>query len=205
MSDPLQEKIIKGASALFWTLGIKSVTMDNVANELGISKRTIYEQFAGKTELLQACIEHMQTKQLELEDQLIATSNNVVQELFSLLKANENIRHAMFRFAMDLKRYYPELFKHHSQIQNKVGSKRLRERLERGIRQGIIQADTDVEMAVFVVGETMQAMIMREDRLHPSPVDITQAFKYIFMAFFRGIATPKGVEMIDQATKQNKQ
>lgn len=205
MSEPTQEKIIEGASALFWNLGVKSVTMDDVATELGISKRTIYEQFSGKRELLEACIERMHREHLAMEDQMIASSNNIVEELFSILRANEQVRHSMFRFVMDLKKYYPELFKQQTCTQNEVASARLRKRLVRGIEQGIIVPDTDVELSVFVVSETMRAMIMRADQLNPSAVDVTQAFRYIFVSFFRGIATAKGIEMIDQAIKQNKQ
>ena len=205
MTEPVQDKIVEGAVALFWNQGIKSVTMDDVATELSVSKRTIYEQFGGKRELLDACIDRMHFERLAMEDRMIAESANIVEELFSILRANEQIRHAMYRFVMDLKKYYPDLFKRHNEIQTEVAATRLRERLVRGIEQGIILPDTDVDMAVFVVGETMQAMIMRVDHLNTSPVDVVQAFRYIFVSFFRGIATPKGIEMIDQAIKQNKQ
>jgi len=86
-----KEHIILVATELFKNYGIKSVTMDTLANQLGISKRTIYEAFSDKDELLMAVLKNIAYQQKELINRVIDESENSIVAIFRMLEFTEII------------------------------------------------------------------------------------------------------------------
>src|SRR5665647_1327614 len=84
-SEEYDARIIDGAAELFRTHGIRAVTMDMIAEYLGISKRTIYERFGDKDEMLFAVMNSMIIKQKERIDSIIESSPDIISAIFTLL------------------------------------------------------------------------------------------------------------------------
>ena len=105
-----RQRIIDEAAELFKIYGIRSVTMDSIANQLGISKRTIYEIFADKDELLEGVLMSMAEKQKELVTKILAESENAIAAIFKLLEINrDNFQTMSVAFQADLKKYHHDV------------------------------------------------------------------------------------------------
>ena len=80
-----RQRIIEEASEMFRTYGIRAVTMDMLANQMGISKRTIYEVFRDKDELLQGVLRWMAIRQREAMTKIFSETDNVIEAIYRLL------------------------------------------------------------------------------------------------------------------------
>src|SRR6195952_6152171 len=106
------ERIINGAEELFLKAGIKSVTMDDIARHLGMSKKTIYQFFKDKNELVTGLVKK---KLMQDENQIcmmVDQSNNVIEEMINMMKASEEIFSRINPVVIhDMQKYHPEAWK----------------------------------------------------------------------------------------------
>src|SRR5659263_554009 len=99
-----RDRIIEEAAMLFRTYGIRSVTMDMLANQMGISKRTIYEVFQDKDELLQGVLKWMTEKQREVSSRILNESENVIEAIFKMLDLmKDHFQNMSPAFMMDIR------------------------------------------------------------------------------------------------------
>jgi AcrR family transcriptional regulator len=141
------ERIIQGGEDLFLTAGIKSVTMDDIAKHLGMSKKTIYQFFKDKNELV---IELVKKKLQEDEDQMcsiISKSGNVIEEMINMMKCSEEIFSRINPIVVhDMQKYHPDAWKQFQNFKSEVLIHTLEELLAKGIKQGYIRPDIDVKI-----------------------------------------------------------
>src|SRR6201989_2477641 len=142
-----RERIIQGGEELFLTAGIKSVTMDDIAKHLGMSKKTIYQFFKDKNELVIALVKK---KLQEDEDQmcdLISKSGNVIEEMINMMKCSQEIFSRINPIVIhDLQKYHPEAWQQFQDFKATVIVRTLEELLTKGIQQGYIRPDIDVQI-----------------------------------------------------------
>ncbi len=107
----LRDRIIEVSSDLFMSNGCKSVTMDEVAAANGISKRTLYEHFKDKTNLLEECLLMMEEKMKMLGEKAFSGSKSII-ELVCLEHESQSdmMINMRIRFFEELKKYYPDLY-----------------------------------------------------------------------------------------------
>lgn len=196
-----REKIIRAATKLFVENSIKGVTMDMVATEVGMSKRTIYENFADKRALLTECVDFLLDYQDARDNEILRQSADVVEELFTTFEFMDKHFVMIGRFSLELRKFHPEIFEGTFQKRQAVGASKLRDRLERGITQGIIKEDTNIEFAFTMINESLFNIIFSPTSYENSTISMPEAFKYVLTYFFRGIATEKGIKMIDNKLK----
>src|ERR1700748_1268524 len=131
------DRIISGGEELFLKAGIKSVTMDDIAKHLGMSKKTIYQFFKDKNELVMA---QVKKKLQEDEDQmsaLISKSGNVIEEMINMMKCSEEIFSRINPIVIhDMQKYHPDAWKHFQNFKAGVLVHTLEELLTKGIKQG---------------------------------------------------------------------
>ncbi len=109
----MKERIIKSALNLFWRYGIKSVTMDDIAKDLGISKRTIYQHYSDKEAILALVIqEEIKSQKCEMEKLDQQASNPIEQMMYSSTQMRDTLSNMNPTLLYDLKKYYPELGNH---------------------------------------------------------------------------------------------
>lgn len=198
----IRTKILAASTDLFLSSGIKSITMDDISQNLGMSKRTIYEHFENKRSLLMACVEYDHQLKMLREDDVVKDASNIIEEIFLLMRPSSAVEQANeHRFMMELKKYFPDIFNELISERYDTLSTRLSGRLKRGIEQGIIMHDVRMDIAIFVVFETVNSLMSHTDRLIEHNIKIEDAFRFTLISFFRGIATPKGVDLIDQIMK----
>ena len=107
----MREKIIHKSTELFLNLGFKSVTMDDIANEMGISKKTIYVHFPNKTKLVETVTFTLFETICDGIDGICSTSNNPIEELYAIkMFVMQHLNNEKTSPQYQLKKYYPQIF-----------------------------------------------------------------------------------------------
>src|ERR1700733_13776618 len=141
------ERIILGGEELFLKAGIKSVTMDDIAKHLGMSKKTIYQFFRDKNELVIALVKKKLQDDECLMDEIIGKSANVIEEMINMMKCSEDIFSRINPIVIhDMQKYHPDAWKHFQNFKADVLVRTLEELLTKGIKQGYIRPDIDVRI-----------------------------------------------------------
>ncbi len=141
------ERIIQGGEELFLTSGIKSVTMDDIATHLGMSKKTIYQFFKDKNDLVIALVKKKLQDDEEQMSDIISRSGNVIEEMINMMKCSEEIFSRINPIVIhDLQKYHPDAWKQFQAFKADVLIRTLEELLTKGIKQGYIRPDIDVKI-----------------------------------------------------------
>jgi AcrR family transcriptional regulator len=191
-------EIVNTATKMFLTLGFKSVTMDDVAAKMGISKKTIYKYFENKEELIEACVDHVHHEIRVKMTTIFELQKNAVEENFLI----RDMFNDMFKTDGDSPVY--QLKKHYPIIYERVRERELNQCKEfftaniiKGIAQGYYKENTPVEYAVLFY----YMLIFSINENFPSEKEVTkielEALKYHTYA----IATPKGIIELEKQLK----
>ena len=197
----LRERIIENASALFFQKGVKSMTMSDIANELGISKRTLYEVFRDKEDLLENCINAHIAKTDKSIQELAENSEDVIDALMRIYaRSLEEMRMIYPSVMYDLKKYHSLLYKKVEQNQRDSASVFL-PLLDKGVKQGLIRSDVNFEIILWLVKSQFKAL-MNDDFLPKDKYSMNDFIRAIILNFMRGIATPAGVKKVDDIVEK---
>jgi AcrR family transcriptional regulator len=194
----IKDRIIEGAADLFKTYGIKSVTMDSLANQFGMSKRTIYEIFADKDELLMAVLTRMNQQQKEMIRKVLGESENSIIAIFRMLEINrDNFQSMSPAFLADLKKYHHEVLMKKADKSEMPDYRNHQEIIENGITEGLFRPEINPDLAnrcLFNLGSS----IMNNDLYPYEQFSRRDVIKNIFLNYLRGISTQKGLLLIDK-------
>ena len=194
----IRDRIIEGASQMFMTYGIKSVTMDSLANQFGISKRTIYEVFSDKDELLMAVLTRMATKQKEMVKRVLDESENSMVAIFRMLEMNrDNFQSMSPAFQADLRKYHHEVLMKNSDESEMPDYRNHKEVIENGIKEKLFRKDINADLVNRCLFNLGRSIIDHE--LYPYELFTRhEVIQNIFINYLRGISTPKGLDLIDK-------
>jgi AcrR family transcriptional regulator len=197
-------RITEEAAVLFMKYGIRAVTMDSIANHLGMSKRTIYEHFADKDELLVSVINNMADKQKDVFRKIMDEADNVIEALFEMLRvASYHFNSTNPTYFMDLKKYHYRVYEMICQKGDIKNYEMSLEMLKRGVDEGIIRADVNIEIVNAGLHSVIDSIRDNEDL----PQDKYSSFEIIdnlLFNFLIGISTPLGQELINKYKEQKK-
>jgi hypothetical protein len=146
----MKEKIIAKASEMFLKLGFKSITMDDIAGEMCISKKTIYKYFCNKEVLIQESTALVHKQVHELIDTIVAKNYNAIHENFEIRKTFGEL----FNNSADsspiyqLKKHYPEIYQRVLEQEVNQCEHCFRQNIEKGISEGLYRKDIDIETYV---------------------------------------------------------
>ena len=193
----LKERIIEEASQLFFQKGIKSITMSDIASHLGISKRTLYEVFKDKEELLEVCIERSSKEAEEKMKNLINESENVIDAMMRIYAKHLNDRQKINKSLVhDLRKYHPRLYKK-IECKQKEETNTFIPLFEKGVEQGLLRSDLNFEILIWLLKAQFK-MVIDSDFIPTNKYSPEEFVSAIILNFIRGIATPKGHEIIDE-------
>ena len=145
----MKDKIIKKATDMFLKLGFKSVTMDDIACEMCISKKTIYKYFSNKEKLIEEGTEVVHQKIHSLMDDIISKNYNAIAENFEMRKMFKEMFQSFDHSpAYQLKKHYPEIYQKMMANEIEDCSYVFRQNIEKGIAEGLYRPETDIEVAV---------------------------------------------------------
>ena len=197
----LKERIIENASTLFFQKGVKSMTMSDIAYELGISKRTLYEVFLDKEDLLENCVSSHIARANEALQTLADDSEDVIETMMRIyaysLDEMRTINHSVM---YDLKKYHSRIYKKVEESQRK-NDYILMPLFEKGVNQGLIRSDVNFEIILWLVKSQFKALL-NDDYLPKDKYSVQDFIQAIILNFMRGIATPSGVEKVDDLVEK---
>lgn len=202
-----KEMIIEQAAKMFAEQGIKSIRMDDIAKTLGVSKRTLYEMFEDKEELLYLSIRYMQQQRMAKVEAKLRENTDSLIYLFESIEMMMGNRELHRRISNNLSKFYPTTFERVRKESEERSGKVLYSLIEHYIDCGLIVPTVDVRLSVTILYYTTTTIISTADNMSlPDGVTLEDAMAYTIINFFRGIATIKGVQQIDDylATKSRK-
>jgi len=196
MNDTKKD-IIKRTLSLLIERGIKT-SMDEIAQTLCVSKRTIYEHFENKDDLIYHCIDSMIDESCEGINEILLKTSNPIEELFPIL--HENVRQICghrFKILDELKRIYPAiheacLVKHKEQYYS-----RLKDVISRGKKEGLFRKDIHEEIIIFYMPIISTAISSQKITMSEN-YSMKDVFSNIMVSFMRGMLTEKGVMIFDK-------
>jgi AcrR family transcriptional regulator len=187
------ERIIHGGEELFLKAGIKSVTMDDIAKHLGMSKKTIYQFFKDKNELVTALVKKKLKEDEEEMVEYISKSANVIEEMIAMTKCSEE----MFSRIHDMQKYHPEAWAEFQRFKSEVLISTLEELLTKGIKQGYIRSEIDVRIVARMRVNTVELGF--NTTIFPVAEFNTWKVQVQFLDHFNyGICTLKGYKLLNQ-------
>lgn len=200
----MRELILNKSAEMFLSLGFKSVTMDDIAAALGISKKTIYQHYSNKTELVQASVFHVFETVCSSINQVCEAGLNPIQELYQIKKVvREQLKHESSSPYNQLKKYYPQLFDQLIKKQYEVMIESVTENIRRGIALGLFREDVDVFFISRIYFSGMNSI--KDEDLFPHQTHSIQYLTSLFLEYhLRAIVTPKGLEMLNEFINEEK-
>ncbi len=193
-----KEKIIRKAEELFRLYGMRSVTMDDVSKSLGISKKTIYQYYSDKDEIVTRATRYM----LELEHQEIKDisegSENALDELFEITKCvRKNMTHINPSILFELQKYHAKAWEIYLDFKEHAFKQSIIKNLERGIKEGFFRSEIDVEILTTMRLEQIQLIF--DQRIFPrDKFDFAKVQTQILENFIYGIFTAKGRALYEE-------
>jgi AcrR family transcriptional regulator len=194
----IRDRIIVEAAELFKTYGIKSVTMDSLATQLGISKRTIYEVFSDKDELLIGVLKWMTERQKELVKKFLEESENAIVAIFKLLEINLNHFQDMSpAFQADIKKYHHEVLMKKADKCEMPDYRNNIQLIEKGISENFFRKDINPDLVNRCL-YSMVRSIMDQDLYPFEQFSRREVVKNGFINYLRGISTFEGLELVNK-------
>lgn len=201
----MEDRILQGASELFFRNGIKSITMDDVAAQLGISKKTIYQYYEDKNAIVNAIAQQELSNQIKEMDEIRKTAVNAIDEIFktmnclsrTFVKINANVFY-------DMQKFHSESWKLFHDFKEKKVMSFVEENLKKGIKQELYRADLNTKiMAKFRVEEVSMAfnpLVFPPDKYNIKDVQLV-----LLDHFVHGISTLKGHKLINKYKQINEE
>lgn len=191
----IRDRVIEGAGELFFKEGVRRITMDIIAAHLGISKRTIYENFKDKEDL----IHNFLTKSINTHKndliKIVNSSNNVIESLFQFGKYNQDAFAKMNpMFFADLNKYYSGMLESIKRSEN-VGNGEISYLiLKRGVNEGTFIKTIDIDIVNKFIHVTMEYFFKSDNQ---DCFAHSKVWTSVFYPYIKGICTEKGLEHLN--------
>ena len=194
----MKDKIILKSTDLFLNLGFKSVTMDDIANEMGISKKTIYQHFQNKTKLVEATAMHVFENISHGIDCICELNTNPIEEIYEIKKfVMLNLKDEKSSPQYQLQKYYPKIYASlkGKQFEKMIGC--VTRNLERGVSQKLYRDTIEID---FVARLYFNGMVSLKDQtIFPrEDFSMTMLMNNYIEYHLRGICSSKGLETLTQ-------
>ena len=191
----MKEKIIKKATDMFLKLGFKSVTMDDIACEMCISKKTIYKYFHNKEVLIAEATEIVHQNIHVTIDEIVSRNYNAIEENFEIRRMLKSFFQTSDNSPVyQLKRHYPEIYAKMMDNEIEDCNTMFKQNIEKGITQGLYRRELDIDNIVQFYYTLVFAIKENTQSESASLKKEILALEY----HTRAIATPKGIEELEK-------
>jgi AcrR family transcriptional regulator len=196
--DNQEIQILESSLNMYFKYGIKSVTMDDVASELGISKKTIYKYFENKATLVQRVSEHVIAEIRSLMENVMNTHENAIDELFAMdCVASESLKNQHPALKFQLKKYYPKTHDFTVNQQRDILISITKKNLKKGMKSGLYRTDLSIEIIAFLYFATLLSL-SEEETFAKSKHTIEEFSRENLIYHIRGIASKEGLAYLEQ-------
>lgn len=198
----MKAEILTSARQLFMRYGIKSVTMMDIAREMGMSKKTLYTYFNDKASLVhEGMLTYLDEDKMQF-DSLRKQYPNAIEYFFKFCKyLNEHVRSMNPSTTMDLQKYYGKTWRLFIDYKKNYIYKSIAQNLKDGIEQGLYRDDMNIDIVAKLYISKVD-VIMDQDLFPISDYTISQIHKEYVMYHFNGIISDKGRKHLKNITKK---
>jgi TetR/AcrR family transcriptional regulator, cholesterol catabolism regulator len=197
----MKKEILLNATEMFLTLGFKSVTMDDIAAKMGISKKTIYQHFNSKPDLVENVTLHLYDTISNGINEINKENDNAIAELYKIKDfISLQLKNEKSSPSYQLQKYYPKI---HSTIRKKHLEKMdnfVIDNLKKGINQGLYRNEINIDIIcrIYFIGMTG----IKNEELFPSNIfNIKKIEEQLLEYHLRGICTIKGLNILEEIIK----
>lgn len=196
-------KITQAAEKLFVTYGIRSVTMHEIARQLGISKKTIYQHFQDKDELVLRVTELLWERDFQVLLNIESEAHNAIEAASRttryILEVHQNFNPSMM---YDIEKYYPESWRVHKTYMDQKIYHLILENMHRGIQEGLYRKDLNMEILTRMRLSQME-VTCNPEIFPPHIFEFADIIRELSIHFFRGIVTREGLEKFETYISHN--
>ena len=194
----MKKKILHNATELFLNIGFKSVTMDDIAANSGISKKTIYAHFANKIQLVEAATLHIFDIISKGIDIIHEQQQNPIIELFEIKRfVMKHLKDEKSSPQHQLQKYYPKIFKNLKHKQFELMQELFKENLTKGIKQKLYRNDIDIDFTARIYFNGMLG-IKNKDLFPLVNYSMNTLTSYHLEYHLRGICSQKGIKELEK-------
>jgi AcrR family transcriptional regulator len=192
------DRILEGAEQLFFKAGIRSVTMDDIARHIGMSKKTVYIFYKDKDELVTALVGKKLEEDKERMCSMAAESENVMEEMITMMKCAEDFFSKINPILIhDMQKYYPASWQLLQRFKAEIVVENLQNILSRGIDQGYVRPEIDpktmARMHVLQVEAGFNSTVFP-----PTEYNIWKVQLQFLEHFLYGVCTHVGYELLER-------
>ena len=188
MSEEVQKNIIKTAGELFFRLGIRSVSIDDICRELGISKKTFYVYFESKDALIEHLLRANLAHTAQKMDRLLHNPDlrGVITDMLHRRTEQDDVRRVP-QLVYDLKKYYPRQFAAFQQQAFEQQKRYIRSFLERGIAEGLVRADLNIELTAVLMAKIYADALRDFEEMEAEGYNLPQLGQAALDVLMRGV------------------
>ncbi|MEA4840182.1 MAG: TetR/AcrR family transcriptional regulator [Bacteroidales bacterium] len=211
MDQNLRTNIKKTAAKLFLKYGLRSVSIDDICNELHISKKTFYTQFSQKEALIESVLMEHNEKQLKKQENKYnpcQCEGNAIDQLMKVSEFHSSTKNDRFvNFFYDLNKYYPEIHKRMSQQNQEHIREYIRLNILTGIQENLFRSDIDIEsMTRFLSVQFITVMNLNTNKINKA--SLLRSIEFVMDVYVRVLCNKEGLEyyenLLSQKSKQMK-
>jgi AcrR family transcriptional regulator len=194
----MRDKIIHKSAELFLTFGFKSVTMDDIANEMGISKKTIYVHFTNKTKLVEAVTFELFETICDGIDGICDASINPIEELYDIkMFVMHHLKNEKSSPQYQLKKYYPQIHKVLTQKQFEKMHASVKESLQKGVDTKLFRSNINVDFISRMYFNGMTGI--KDDSIFPKEIYTMNYLMESYLEYhLRAIVTDSGLQILNK-------
>ncbi|MFT5581022.1 MAG: AcrR family transcriptional regulator [Psychromonas sp.] len=197
-----KEEILLRASQMFMHFGLKSVTMDDLAKEMGVSKKTLYQEFADKKDLINQTLDQIFAHDIDLYKEVKQNSANAIDTLFNFIseitKKMEMVHPSIF---FDLQKYYPKAWQKINDHRRNFIGKTIQQNVLQGQKEGLYRNELEPDLISSIYITITQGVITGEVKSKQEENNLIKDFKKVLSFMLYGMATEKGKTHINNICK----
>jgi AcrR family transcriptional regulator len=193
-----EQQIIADAIKVFMTYGIKSVTMDDIAKHMRMSKKTLYQYVSDKNDLVTRCLKHDCNITEDTVKEILSKGLNAIEENFEISKhIVEDLKNIHPSIFYDLEKYYPDAWKTMHNLRHDFVAVVMKHNMERGIKEGLYRKDLNVELMTQLWVARLN-IIFDPNLFSLNDYELVEVYRQMFIHHVRGIASNEGVKYIEK-------
>ena len=198
----MKERILTASEQLFWKYGIRSVTMEDIAKGLGISKKTIYQHFTDKEDILYQVIQQKVDADMTEMNCMAVETANPIEELMMVMEMMRKNQHEVNpSLIIDIKRYYPQAFGLFRRHMDQHIMKSILENIQKGISQGLYRSDINPAILARMRVEQIE-LAFNNDLFPADQYPMLDVQRELIHHFVRGMLSEKGFTIYNHYVNQ---
>jgi AcrR family transcriptional regulator len=201
-TDPKEQDLIQKVGLVFIEKGMKAMTMDDIASELHVSKKTLYKYVKNRSELVTKCVKLRVHKEMENRTMLAAAGLNAIEENLKIMEfTSQIVAKTTEKVHDDLEKHFPEAFAVIQDYTNNFLLKAVLKNMEKGVKEGLYCAQINPKILAKMYISKID-LVFDGMTFPPNEFNLADVLSSVVIHNMRGMATSTGIKLIEEHTNQ---